>query len=149
MKYRFCSAVLLMLFTSCTQVKEKTKDTLNEGGEIVGKAVTEVAEGITEGIDRTLDCKLEISPELKAKGLQTGKFSVEDDSGGVNNRLTVYLITERDFNDTLMVKVYDKTGAEMGRTRKHVSGKAGDAMFHDFNFDKRTKIEVRSRIVIQ
>jgi hypothetical protein len=142
-------AAFAILLISCSQVKEKTRETLNEGGEIVGKAATEFAEGVTEGVDRTLDCKLEISPDLKAMGLQTGKFSVEDDSGGVNNRLTVYLITERDFNDTLLVKVYDKTGAEMGRTRKLVSGKAGEAMFHDFNFDKRTKIEVRSRIVIQ
>jgi hypothetical protein len=148
MKYLPCSAVLLMLFISCTKVKDKAKDTLNEGGEIVGKAVTEVAEGITEGVDRTLDCTLKLSPDLKARGLHHGKFSVESDSGGSNNKLSVYLITDSAFSDTLFLKVYDKTGAEMGRMKQHVWGNAGDAKFHDFVFDKRTHIEVRSRIEI-
>lgn len=138
----------ILVLSSCSDVKQKTRETLNEGGELVGKAVTEVAEGVSEGVDRTLECTLEMSPSLMARGLRTGKFTIGSDSGSNDNMVTVYLITEKDFSDTLLVKVFDKDGLETGRTRKPVSGKAGEAAYYDFIFDMRTNIEVRSKIVL-
>ena len=47
---------LLALFTlSCDRLKQKTKETINKGGETVGKTATEFLEGVTEGVEKTLD----------------------------------------------------------------------------------------------
>ncbi|MCE7996382.1 MAG: hypothetical protein HEP71_30670 [Roseivirga sp.] len=142
---------LLLCFTvSCNRVKNKTKDVINKGGEAVGKGATEFVEGVSEGIDRTLDCELILSEELIDQGLKTGKFSIEDRTvGGENNRLTLYLIFEEDFDASLLVKAIDKKGLEVGRSRLPVQGKAGDAGYFDFPFDKRTYIEVKSKITIE
>ena len=74
MKKVFIAAVVLMLIVSCNKVKEKAKDTINKGGETVGEMATEFTEGVTEGVDRTLDNKIVLSEGLKAKGIRTGKF---------------------------------------------------------------------------
>jgi hypothetical protein len=46
--------LLLLVFTlvSCNQIKSKTKETINESGEIVGKSASEFIEGVSEGIDK-------------------------------------------------------------------------------------------------
>jgi hypothetical protein len=139
----------LMLF-SCSRVKEKTKETINEGGEVIGKTATEFFEGVSEGVDKTLQCEIHLSQSLGERGLKTGKFSINNDtSGGQNNLLTLYLIFEKDFNDDISIRVSDKKGLETGRTKMKVEGKAGEAKYYDFYFDKRTYIEVKSKITIE
>ena len=79
-------------------MKETTKEVINKSGETVGKATTEFAEGVTEGIDRSLDCELKLSEKLIGKGLQTGKFSIKNDSlGHTNNVLSLYVIFNKGF----------------------------------------------------
>ena len=63
--------------------------------------------------------------------------------------LVIYLIFEKDIKDTLTAKVTDKTGVETGRTKSAIEGKAGDAGYFDFIFDKRSYIESRSKILIE
>lgn len=145
------SGIMLILITSmimaCDGLKQKTKETINKGGEAVGKTATEFIEGVTEGVDKTLQCELSLSEDLLEKGLRTGKFSVENDSiGGKNNLLTLYIIFNKDFNSTIISKIFDKNGLEIGRTKLSVNGRAGDAGYYDFVFDKRTYIEARSKI---
>ncbi|MBL4652757.1 MAG: hypothetical protein JKY53_07805 [Flavobacteriales bacterium] len=142
-------SLLSILTISCDTVKKKTKDTINKSGEVVGKTATEFFEGISEGVDRTLQCSIELSQNIVSKGLKTGKFSIESDSIGTNNRLTLYLIFDENFNDSLLVKVFDKKGLEIGRTKMNVAGKKGDANYFDFIFDKRTYIEVKSKVTIE
>lgn len=133
---------------SCDRVKEKTKETINQGGETVGKTATEFIEGVTEGVEKTLQCELTLSNDLTNKGLKTGKFTIESDSG-TNNKLVLYIITEKDFNSRVTAIVKDKTGLETGRSIKEIKGKAGESGYFDFYFDKRTNIDVRSSILIQ
>jgi hypothetical protein len=140
----------LVLTTSCEKMKNKTKETINKGGETVGKTATEFFEGVSEGVDQTLQCELTLSPELNEQGLQTGKFSILYDSSGINrNQLTLYLIFNQEFNSEVLVKAFDKNGLEIGRTKKILEGAAGDAGYFDFQFDKRTDIEVRSKIIME
>jgi hypothetical protein len=137
------------LFTfSCNRAKEKAKDVINNTGETVGKGVSEFADGLKEGVTKTFDCNLELSADLLAKGLNTGKFSIESDSGTAN-RVVVYLIFEKDLNQTIKAKVFDTDHKEYGRTSVTVNNKAGEAKFVDFIFDKRTDIESRSKIVLE
>lgn len=141
---------IAILFASCGDMKEKTRESLNEGGEIVGKTATEIVEGIKSGVDKTLECNIELNEQLINKGIKTGKFSIENDStGGSNNVLAIYLIFEKDFKSSLTAKVYDKKGLECGRSKINVAAKAGDARYFDFKFDKRTYIEVKSKIVVE
>ena len=141
MKQIITLIILTFLPTSCDRVKEKTKNTINEGGEVVGKTATEFIEGVSEGVDKTLQCEILLSEGLKNSGLQTGKFSIQNDTnGGQNNLLAIYVIFNKDFSKPLLVKAFDKTGLEIGRSKLTVEGKAGEAKYYDFAFDKRTYI---------
>ena len=138
------------MIIACDGLKQKTKESINKGGEAVGKTATEFIEGVTEGVDKTLQCELSLSAGLLEKGLQTGKFSVENDStGGKNNLLVLYIIFNKDFNSMIVSKVFDKNGLEIGRAKLSVKGQAGDAGYYDFVFDKRTYIESRSKIIFE
>jgi len=143
---------LLVLFTlfSCERVKKKTQDTINAGGEAVGKSATEFVEGVSEGIDKTLEAKIQLSPSLKKKGISTGKYSISNNpQGGNDNMLTLYLIFDKDFNDVVYIRVFDKNGLETGRAKLEVQGNKGDANYFDFTFNERTEIEYRSLIVVE
>lgn len=150
MKQLILITLLSIFAISCDTVKRKTKQAINKGGETVGKTATEFIEGVTEGVDLTLQCELLLSQDLMDQGLKTGKFSIDDGiEGGNENKLILYLIFDKDFNDTMMARVFDKNGLEIGRTKLKVEGQAGDAGYYDFVFDKRTYIEVKSKITIE
>ena len=149
MKHIILILSILMLLASCGKVKEKAKETINKSGETVGKTATEFFEGVAEGIDKTLQCELSLSQSLIDKGLKTGKFAIDNADGGRNNQLTVYLIFDKDFKSPVTAKVFDKNGLEVGRAKIDVEGKANEAGYFDFIFDKRTYIEVKSKIVLE
>lgn len=139
-----------LLTISCDRVKNKTKETINKGGETVGKTASEFIEGVTEGVEQILQCEISLSQALMDQGLSTGKFSIEDGAaGGDDNKLTLYIIFDKDFSATLRAKAFDKNGLEIGRVTLDVEGKAGDAGYYDFVFDTRTYIEVKSKITIE
>lgn len=138
------------LFAACQNVSEKAKETINKGGEAVGKTATEFIDGVKEGIDKSLQCEIVLSKQLIDHGLKTGTFSIEDNAnGGKNNVLTLYLIFDKDIKTAVTAKAFDKGGLEIGRAKLTVSGKAGEAAYYDFEFDKRTRIAVKSRIVLE
>jgi hypothetical protein len=60
-----------------------------------------------------------------------------------------YLIFEKDFSGNIKAKSYDKNGLELGRTNVNVNGKAGNASYFDFIFDRRTNIEQKSNIILE
>ncbi len=149
MKKLITLSILAFALFACNRIKEETKSAINKGGETAGKTATEFMEGVTEGVDKTLQCEIVLSQELKDKGLRTGKFSVSDDTaGGENNMLTLYLIFDKDFKDHLSVTAFDKNGLEIGRTGLDVEAKKNYATYFDLRFDKRTYIEVKSKIMI-
>ncbi len=150
MKTCFSIIATALLFISCEKAKEAAQSALNKGGETVGKSATEFVEGVTEGVDRTLDCDITFSKELKDEGLKNGKYSFSADSvSGQTNKMTLYIIFNKDFDKKIGVKVFDKKGLETGRTSAALSAKAGEAKYYDFTFDPRTNIEARSKIVIE
>jgi len=142
--------ILSFLILSCEGVKQKTKETLNKGGETVGETATEFLEGVSEGIDKTLQCEIVLSQALQDNGLHTGKFSIENSTtGGENNVLVLYIIFNNDFKATLTAKAFDKKGLEIGRSKVAVEGKASDAGYYDFAFDTQTYLEVKSKINLE
>lgn len=148
MKKLLTLLAIATLVCSCNKVKDKTKETLNKGGEAVGEMATEFTEGVTEGVERTLDCKVVLSEGLKAEGISYGKFHIENDSLGKDNKLVIYLITEKAYKGNLTFKVTDKKGVEFGRQQLALDTKPGAAGYYDVVFDPRTDIEVKSTIEI-
>jgi hypothetical protein len=149
MRKIIAAAFALAVAFSCNNVKEKARNTINKGGETVGEIATEFTEGVTEGVDRTLDSKIVLSEGVKAKGISTGKFYIENDSLGKDNKLVIYIINNKDFSGSLTFKVIDKKGIEFGRQQLVIDIKAGAAGYHDVVFDPRTNIEVKSTIQIE
>ena len=149
MKYIILFFSTLMLLASCGKIKEKAKETINKSGETVGKGATEFFEGVSEGIDKTLQCELSLSSSLVNKGLKTGKFAIENAEEGRNNQLVIYFIFDKDFKSPVTAKAFDKNGLEVGRAKIEIEGKADEAGYFDFIFDKRSYIEVKSKIVLE
>ena len=153
MKMKSTTRIVIIMFAaflsaSCDRVQNKAKKSINKSGETVGKVTTEFFEGVSEGFDKTLQCEMTLSETLKEAGLKTGKFSVENTDGGKNNRFTVYFIFDKDFNASVTAKVFDKNGLETGRVKTNIEGKADDAAYFEFDFDKRTYIEAKSKITL-
>jgi len=143
-------SLISIIATSCTSVKEKTKEIINKSGETVGKVATEFIEGAAEGVEETLKCELVLSEDLQHKGLSPGKYSIVNDSiDGKDNQLTIYLIFENDFNASLTAKSYDKNGLETGRRKLKIEAKSGEAKYIDFIFDRRMSIDSKSKITIE
>lgn len=148
MKYFLILPISLLLF-SCEGTRQDAKAIINKSGEAVGKTASEFAEGVSEGIEKTLERDLTISTDLQKKGVATGKVVIADDNNGnSNNVLSIYVIFNKDFNGKMTAKVTDKTGKESGRSVQEIIGKAGEARYIDFTFDKRTHIDVKSTIVV-
>jgi hypothetical protein len=151
MKKQFAFAVLISGITiaSCDRIKEGAKEVINKGGETAGKTATEFFEGVSEGVDKTLQCEITFSKALLDKGLRSGQFAIGSDSAGKNNLLTLYIIFEKDFNGPVSVKAFTREGLECGRTQAVLEGRAGEAKYYDFRFDRRTDIGARSRITLE
>ena len=150
MKNSITILALLFIILSCNKAKQKTKETINEGGEIVGKAATEFAEGFTEGVERTLDCEISLYPALTKSGLKTGNYFIgQDSSGGVHNVIRLYIIFDKDYKGTVTAKLFAKNGLESGRAKMEIEGVSGDAKYYDFAFDKRAHIEAKSKITVE
>lgn len=142
----FCMSFLVI---SCNRIANKTKEGINKGGEVVGETATEFFEGVSEGVDKTLECEIKLSKDLIEQGLKTGVYNVDSNSEGNNNQLTLYFIFDNDISKDVMAKVYNKKGLEIGRAKTFISGKSGDAGYYDFEFDKRTDIGFRNKIIIE
>jgi hypothetical protein len=135
--------------TSCDWAGRKGKEALNKGGELAGSAATEVIEGVTTGVERTWKVDVHLSDALQQQGLTLGRTQVMSDDHGRDNRLVVYLSTERGLRDTLSAIAYDKDGLEMGRTRLLLNAPANSGDHYELQFQERTDLARKSRVVIR
>lgn len=138
----------LISFSACGRVKSKTKEVIGKTGEAVGEGSTEFINGVSNGVDQSLECNIELSQALLAKGVKVGKFVIPD-SGSTKNTLSVFIAFEQAFNQAVTVSVFDEKGREYGRTTLDLSSEAGEGKFVDFLFDSRTDIEHRSKFVLK
>lgn len=127
---------------ACSGVTEK----IGEGSEKAGRAVGEIARGVSSGVDQAFEIQPETDTAFRLKGLSLGKVQLGNDGEGTDNRLSIYLIAGKAIDQQVSVKVYDPKGLEMGRSRSVVKMAAGEARFVDFVFDKRTNIDNDSRV---
>ncbi|WP_299117133.1 hypothetical protein [uncultured Winogradskyella sp.] len=141
--------MMCLVFVSCNKIADKTKEGINKSGEVVGKTATEFIEGVSEGVDKTLECEITLSKELKTKGLSKGVYNIEGQPIGNNNKLTIYLIFNQDFDSDIIAKAYNKDGLEIGRAKTNISGKKDEAGYFNFKFDELTDIGFRNKITLE
>lgn len=108
----------------------------------------EFSKGLGNGVTKAFDVNITLTPPLLARGLKMGKNTVDSETG-TDNVLNAYFIFDKDFSATLVSKVFDVKGQEMGRTSAMVEGKAGEAKFVGFRFDPHTNIDSDSKITIE
>lgn len=138
---------LWMVMISCSS--DDVKEKINKAGDVAGQAVGEFASGVSSGVGKAFDMKVDLSEMLKQKGIGLGKITVSSDSGASDNLLTAYVIFNQDYQGTLTAKAFDVKGLEMGRARLEVSGKKDEARYLEFHFDKRTNIDNDSKLTIE
>jgi hypothetical protein len=146
---------LLLIFTvvfyffSCSETKEKAKETINAGGEIVGKTVGEFSKGVSTGVDETFEIKIDAAQELAQEGVSLGKIELKSINGGHDNLVNTYLIFSKDFKKSLVLKAFDSKNLEMGRSVLEIKAKANDAAFYGFALDTLTNIDADSKLTLE
>ena len=141
--------VAAFLLSSCGEASERAKEAIKDGGEIVGETVGEFGKGVAEGWEEALQIKIILSDSLIEAGIELGKINVENLEGGTDNVLVVYMIFTKDFNHDISARAFDTNDLEIGRTTSTVEGKAGEAGYFEFQFDKRTNIDNNGKITMK
>lgn len=149
MVIRVMAVVLAVMLFSCNKIRNKTKETINQGGEAVGETATEFIEGVGTGIEKTLSLTIEVSDTLAKQGLRTGKYYVNSSENGVEHILNLYVIFDQDLKKNIIVKAFDKDGLEMGRVTSEIQGKKNDAVYVELKFDPHTNLENKGKITIE
>lgn len=138
--------IVSLLVSSCNSCS-------NKAGQKVGETLGEFTEGVGKGAETAFDIIVQPSAQLKEKGLGIGKVLLGSDTASINeghdNKLSVYMTFEKDFENEVVIKITDAKGLEMGRSKLPVKAKKGDAGYYDFIFDKRTNIDSDSKITIE
>lgn len=137
--------LIAFLISSCSRCNNAVNEASNKAGETTGNIV----KNVTNGVKNAFDVKAQLSATLTAGGISTGKLQLSSANGGSDNVLSIYLIFNKDFKGNITTKVFDVTGLEMGRSTVAVTGKANEAKYIDFIFDKRTNIDNDSKLMIE
>lgn len=143
------SIPLLSALTILLSCNGSVKEKINTVGDAAGETAGEFFKGVGKGIDNAMQVKIVSPPYIAQRGLEFSRTTIAGAGEGTDNLLNVYVIFKKDFKGKLNSKVYDAEGHEAGRASAEVEGKAGDAKYVDFEFDKRTNIDSDYKIVIE
>ena len=138
--------ILFSMFTSCDWAKQKAKNTVNKGGEVVSKTGSEFVNGVEKGIEKSFASEIVLSDNLKNSGLEIGKIQINSSENATENILTTYIIFNKNFEGQIFVKIFDADHKEYGRTSQVVKTTSGEAKYIDFTFDDRTNIDGRGTV---
>ena len=141
--------ILSFLIIICSCSSSSLKQNINKTGDAAGQALGEFASGVSSGVKKSIEPKIELSENLRNKGISLGKISVSADSIGHDNILVAYLIFNMDFSGNITAKAFDNKNLEMGRTKIEVKGKKDETRFLEFHFDKRTEIKNDSKLLLE
>lgn len=147
MKKVILSLLLANMFIACRT--ESGNERLQGATEKVGESASKAVKGLKAGIEKAIKVNIELTENLKIRGLSLGKTKLDSKNGGRHNMLNVYVIFDKKINRNVLLKVFNNQNEEVGRTKALISGDAGDAKYFDFIFDKRTNIDRDFKIVME
>lgn len=142
----YLQVAVCAVFFGCNWAEHKTRSVLNKGGELAGRAATEVIEGVTTGVERTWSLDVSLSDALLDQGLKLGKVDPEIGLDGRQNKVVMYISAARPFQDTVVAVAFNKDGLEMGRTAFMINAAAGSGGFCVAQFQNFTDLERKSRV---
>ena len=140
---------LLILFALCSCSGSSVKEKINGAGDAAGQTAGEFFKGVGKGIDEVMELNITSPPYIAQRGLEFSQATLNSNGEGTDNVLNVYVIFKKDYKGNLLSKVFDNKGREAGRATVDLEGKAGEAKYIDFEFDKRTNIDTDYKIVIE
>ena len=143
------SLFLGLILGSCDWTRNKAKDSLHKGGEIVGKAGSEVVDGVAKGVEESFANLVETSTGITSNGIRLGQVKVYGTDSTTDNIVSVYLIFDKRFAGRMTAKAIDNNGLEFGRASMDIAADSGQAKFVDFVFDKRTNIDRNDRVKLE
>ena len=149
MKKMVISALVVLSFSACHLIKEKGKETINDAGKAVGQGTSQFVSGVADGVDKTFKSTIAVSDSLRAKGLTTGKYSIDHEYKDTLYKIVLYCIFAKDIDRMVTIKAFDEKGVEYGRTKLHLTGKANDAHYVDIVFDSKTQLESKSKFTLE
>lgn len=141
--------MIVLSLSACHRIKEKGKETINDAGKVVGQGTSQFVSGVVDGVDKTFKSTVVISDSLRAKGLSTGKYSIDHEYRDTVYKVVLYCIFAKDIDRAVTVRAFDEKGVEYGRTKLHLIGKANDAHYADIVFDSKTKLESKSKFILE
>jgi hypothetical protein len=113
------------------------------GAESLSKGVGEVLRGTAKGFDDSLSA-VAVQP---GAGLAEAGLHVEraHRQSAAAPTITTYVLSDKPFAGTLLLRALDDAGKEVGRTKAAVKRDADDAGYVDFSFDERVPLHTVSR----
>lgn len=147
MKHLFFLGLSILSLIACNKIEQKAKQVANKTGEVAGETASEFVEGVGDGIDKTMKCQITVDSILSAKGISFGKHSIESKSTGTDNRLSIYLIFDQDFEGEIRAAAFNEDGDEIGRSKLALSSVAGEAEYYDFNFNDATNLDAKCSVI--
>lgn len=144
------AAILLFGLAGCNRDRQKSPETLRPTSETGAQPATVVADGLATGAQREA-AQTRLSAALQARGLRLGKSFVtsEDSVRAGRPQLALYVIFERTFRDTVRVRLLDNQGAEYGRSRVLVQGRAEEARPFPVYFNSHLHFELGTQVVVE
>ncbi|WP_216689125.1 hypothetical protein [Hymenobacter siberiensis] len=151
--FRMRGGAIFMLalgLVGCDRTKHEATETLRKPSETASPSATALADGLATGARRET-AQTNLSPTLRARGLRLGKsFVAGDDSVRAGRpQLSLYVIFERAFRDTVRVRLLDNNGMEYGRSRVLLQGKAHEAQPFPVRFNPHLHFELGTQVVVE
>lgn len=113
-----------------------------DAAESISEGAGEVYGGLNEGFDASLvKVTVKLDPRLDPF-VSLGRCGKHSNDSTQKTDLIVYTIFKQDYNGKLLVRALDKDNLEVGRATKTVNYKADQAEYVEFEFDKRTPINL-------
>ncbi len=131
-------------------VGEALQGSGQEGMQALSKGLGDVVKGAAKGFDASLDA-VQVKPAqtLTDKGMRVERASRRAAAqAGQPAVITAYVLSDKDYKGTLMLRALDDGGKEVGRSKAEVTQKPGDAAYVDFPFDERVPLNTISTFEI-
>ena len=129
--------------------QEKGQERVSKTGEVAGETAANVVKSVKSGIEKVSKINITVSDPLKTRGISLGKTKLNSVAGGRHNQLNVYMIFDKSINRSVIMKVLNSQGEEIGRTKTLLKATAGEAKYVDFTFDKRCNIDRDHKISME
>lgn len=100
----------------------------------VFRAPAKTAASIDDSVIRTIY----IDDAMRAAGLRADRVLLAKNA----SKATIYVRFLQPFSENVILQAHDRTGVEIGRSRRLISGKTDEAMYADFEYNANVPLKL-------